>query len=254
MFIKHPSLRSRMSEREVLEELGFTPAEAAIYLALLETGSTLTGPVIKKTKLHRGTVYQILQRLEEKGLVSSVIKGKKQYFEAAPPEHLLDLLKSKEDKLSGIMPMLKAKNNASKEKQRVTVYTGVKGIRTVMDRILEDLTPRGSYYDFGVSGLFREVMGPYWELWQRRKRKSNIKSMVIFTEEQRRSSLVKEYFGEARFHPKEFQSVTDTIIYNDTVVLFIWTAKPPVAIVIENKENALSYKNQFMFMWKFAKK
>ena len=159
-----------MSEREVLEELGFTPAEASIYLALLETGSTLTGPIIKKTNLHRGTVYQILQRLEEKGLVSSVIKGKKQYFEAAPPEQLLELLRSKEDMLEGIMPELKAKSDSSREKQRVTVYTGTKGIRTVMDRILEELSPGGTYYDFGVSGLFREVMGPYWDLWQRKKR------------------------------------------------------------------------------------
>ncbi len=57
-----------MNEIETLESLGLSEAEARVYLALLETGSTLAGPIIKKTGLHRGTTYQILQRLKEKGL------------------------------------------------------------------------------------------------------------------------------------------------------------------------------------------
>ncbi|MFH0701575.1 MAG: helix-turn-helix domain-containing protein [Candidatus Woesearchaeota archaeon] len=241
-------------ETAILEELGLSGAEAKIYLALLELGSTLAGPIIKKTGLHRGTTYQILQRLKEKGLVSSIIKGKKQYFSAASPERLMDVLKERKEKLSDILPQLKAKQDSSKEKQEVTVYYGQKGIRSVLDKMLEELSNKGEYYDFGVSGLFREVMGSYWDLFQRRKRKLKIKSQVIFTEEIRKSDLIKNYFGQARFHPKEYSSITDTIIYKDTVVLFIWTAKPPFAVVIKNKDNADSYQNQFRLMWKFAKK
>lgn len=241
-------------EITILEELGLSGAEAKIYLALLELGSTLAGPVIKKTGLHRGTTYQILQRLKEKGLVSSIIKGKKQYFSAVGPERLMDVLKEREEKLSGILPQLKAKQDSSKEKQEVTVYYGQKGIRSVLDKLLEELSSKGEYYDFGVSGLFREVMGSYWDLFQRRKRKLKIKSQVIFTEEVRKSDLIKNYFGQARFHPREYSSITDTVIYKDTVILFIWTAKPPFAVVIKNNDNALSYQNQFRLMWKWAKK
>lgn len=245
-----------MEEQNVLEELGLSEAESKIYLALIETGSTLAGPVIKKTGLHRGTTYQILQRLKEKGLVSSIIKGKKQYFEPVNPERLMDLLKDKQEKLKEILPNLKSRLESSKEKQEVTVYSGIKGIRSVLDKILEELSPEGEYYDFGVSGLFREIMGPYWDLWQKRKKKYKIKSYVIFNEELRKKNpkLLKDYHGFAKFHPKEYSSITDTIIYKDTVVLFIWNAKPPIAIVIKNKDNAESYKNQFKLMWKFAKK
>jgi len=245
-----------MAEIDVLEELGLSEAEARVYLALLETGSTPAGLIIKKTGLHRGTTYQILQRLKEKGLVSSIIKGKKQYFEPASPDRLMDVLKELEEKLQSIIPALNEKLRASKEKQEVTVYYGVKGIRSVMDKTLEELNPNGEYYDFGVSGLFREIMGAYWDLWQKKKRKYKIKSKVIFSEELKTKNpeLLKDYFGEARFHPKEYSSITDTIIYKDTVLLIIWTAKPPIAVVIKNKDNAESYKNQFRLMWKFAKK
>lgn len=245
-----------MNEKEILQELGLSEAEAKVYLALLESGSTLVGQIIKKTELHRGTTYQILQRLKEKGLVSSIVKGKKQHFEAANPERLLDVLKERQIKLNSILPSLKDKLKASKEKQEVTVYYGVKGIRSVLDKMLEELGTNETYYDFGVSGLFKTIMGGYWDLWQKRKKKNKIKSQVIFTEELKKNDpqLLKDYCGQARFYPKEHSSMTDTMIYKDTVLLLIWTAKPPVAIVIKNKDNANSYKNQFNLMWKLAKK
>ncbi len=245
-----------MVELEVLEELGLSPAEAKVYLALVETGSTLAGKIIKKTGLHRGTTYQILQRLKEKGLVSSIVKGKKQYFEPANPDRLMDSLKEREEKLQEILPSLKAKLEASKEKQEVTVYYGIKGIRSALDKMMQELTPGGEYYDFGVPGSFRELMGHYWDLWQKRKQKQSIKSKVIFNEEifQKNPQLLKDYYGKARFHSKEYPSTTDTMIYKDTVILLIWTAKPPIAVVIKNKDNAESYKNQFRLLWKIALK
>jgi len=99
-------------------------------------------------------------------------------------------------------------------------------------------------------------MKEYWDLWQKQKKKYKIKSYVIFNEELRKGNpkLLKDYHGDARFHPKEYSSITDTIIYKDKTVLFIWTAKPPIAVVIKNKDNAESYKNQFKLMWKYARK
>jgi len=245
-----------MAELDILEDLGLSEAEAKIYLTLLETGQTLAGPVIKKTGLHRGTTYQILQRLIEKGLVSYIVKAGKRYFEAVSPERFLDILKTKEEKFLEILPVLKNKKELGKLKQEVEVFSGYKGIRSVCDKILEELKDKGEYLDFGVSGLFKEVMGPYWDLWQKRKRKYKIKAKCIFNEELKTKNpkLLKDYFGEARFHPKEYSSPTDTIIYKDTIVLFIWTAKPPIAIVIKNQKNADGYKKQFQIMWKLAKK
>jgi len=241
-----------MLEIEVLEELGLSSAEAKIYLTLLETGSTKAGPIIKKTGFHRGTTYQVLQRLKEKGLVSTIIKGKKQFFEATDPERFMDVLKERETKFKEVLPQLKAKLNASKSKQEVNVYSGKKGIRTVLDRMMQELGQNGVYYDFGVPGAFRKIMGSYWDLWQRRKRKQKIKSYVIFNEQIKKTNpkLLQDYYGRARFHPKEYPSTTDTMIYKDVVILFIWTSKPPIAVVIKDQENAESYKNQFKLMWK----
>ena len=241
-----------MESLAVLEELGLTEAECRVYLALLELGSSRAGPIIKKTNLHRGTTYQILQRLEEKGLVSSIIEGKKQKFDAADPQRLMDLLKEKEENLHSILPELALKRKMSKETQDVTVYYGIKGIRSILDKILEELSSGGEYCDFGVSGKFRDVMGPYWDLFQKRKRTLSIKSRVLFNENVKKNypGLLKDYVGKARFI--ESGSITDTIIYSNTVVLLIWTSTPVVGIVIENKDNANSYRSNFELLWKHA--
>ena len=68
-----------MLETDALVDAGLTNAEARVYLALLELGSTTAGPVIKKAGLHRGTTYQVLQRLLEKGhqsLLADLLKPK----------------------------------------------------------------------------------------------------------------------------------------------------------------------------------
>ena len=150
-----------------------------------------------------------------------------------------------------VLPTLSAKKLSTEEPQGVTVYVGLKGLRTVFDEMLEELKNKGTYFDFGVSGLFQEIMPAYWDLWQKRKKKLRIKSHVIFNESLKETNrkLLADYTGEKRFHQKEFPSITDTIIFNDKVVLIIWTAKPPIAIVIRNKENAESYLNQFRILW-----
>lgn len=245
-----------MDGQSVLKELGLSEAEAKVYLSLLETGSTLVGPIIKKTGLHRATTYQLLQRLKEKGLVSSVIKGKKQHFEPVHPDRLMDILKEREEHLQKVLPALKARLESSRDHQEITVHTGIKGIRAVMNRMLEELNPEGTYYDFGASGLFFDVMGAYFLTWQRKKRKYKIWSKVIFSEDikKRNPDILKEYHGEGKFHPKEYGSMTDTMIYNDTVVLFLWRASPPVAVLIKNEETAKGYLNQFEILWKHARK
>ncbi len=240
---------------ETLEDFGLTEAEAKVYLALLELGSSPVGPVIKKAGMHRATVYDCLKRLMEKGVASYTLKRKMKFFEAADPGVFLSLMKEREKRFAEALPQLKLLKERAEIKQEVTVYQGKRGINTVLGMMLEELGRGGEYADFGVSGLFRTVMGPYWDFWQKNKRELGIKSKCIFDERLKSDrKLIGGYFGEAKFHPKEFSSPTDTIIYNDKIILFIWTADPPLAVVIRNKRNAEGYRNQFNMMWRHARR
>jgi DNA-binding MarR family transcriptional regulator len=59
-------------ENTLLEDVGLTAAEAAVYLALLELDKTKSGAVIEKTGLQPSVVFHALHSLRAKGLLTSV--------------------------------------------------------------------------------------------------------------------------------------------------------------------------------------
>jgi DNA-binding MarR family transcriptional regulator len=156
---------------EMLKRLGLTNVEARLYLALIDSGSTTVGPLLRKTGLHKATVYQSLNRLVEKGLVSYIKEGKKTHFRAVSPRVLLEGLQENERALKEALPALEARLKAGEAPQEVSVYQGVSGLRSALNMMLEELTPGGSYDDFGVSGQWKTLMPGYWDFWQREKKK-----------------------------------------------------------------------------------
>src|SRR3989344_8787493 len=83
----------------ILKEVGLTDGEIKVYLALLELGSSTTGPMINKSGIARSIIYQILEKLMQKGLVSQIIKEKTKYFQAAEPNRILGYIDEREKQL-----------------------------------------------------------------------------------------------------------------------------------------------------------
>ena len=76
-----------MNEK-LLEEIGLTRGEIKVYLTLLKIGETTTGKIISEAKISSGKIYEILDKLIQKGLVSYTIKEKTRYFNAASPNRI----------------------------------------------------------------------------------------------------------------------------------------------------------------------
>ncbi|MDD5192354.1 MAG: helix-turn-helix domain-containing protein [Candidatus Nanoarchaeia archaeon] len=246
---------------EILKKIGLTDNEIVVYLALLEICSSTTGEIIKKSNLHSSRVYECLEKLQVKGLVSYVVKANRKYFEATNPNRLIDYLEERrkqieqeKSEVKKIIPDLVAKGKVTKQVQEANIYSGYKGIRALLENLLEDLKKGGEYYVFGAEGGMKELLGSYFYLYQKQKSKLKIKSKVIFGDKARNTDLLDEFKGEARFISSEFSSPTDTFIYNNKVIIFVWNENPAFAILIKNKSIYQSYKSYFSLLWKLAKK
>jgi len=79
---------------------------------------------------------------------------------------------------------------------------------------------------------------------------------AIFSEDLKKNKkdLLDIYYGKARFLPSEYSSLTDTIVFKDTVILLLWTANPPIGAFVKDRDNAETCKKQFKLLWKHAKK
>jgi sugar-specific transcriptional regulator TrmB len=237
-----------MDIQDALKEIGLTDSETKVYLALLKNGSSLAGRISMATGIHRRNVYDITERLIQKGVVGYILKNNRRYFEAVNPEKFLDMLKEKENNLIENLPMLKDIYSGSKEKQETNFYKGVEGLKSVFQDQLED-NERKEILILGASLSAFEILPFYFKWYDKDRVKKRIRARIIASEK-----LGKKIpFSEIRYLPQKYANPLAINIYKDKVAIILWK-KSPISIVIKEKEVADSYRKYFEMTWRAAKK
>jgi sugar-specific transcriptional regulator TrmB len=245
-----------------LENFGLNRNESKVYLALLELGLVSAKPILEKTNLHRQLVYDALDLLIEKGLVSFVVQSNRKYFKASNPEQFKDYFESKKNEIENqkaefdkLLPKLKAMQNIS-EKQEATVYRGKKGIKSMLDDMLnegEDLLIVGA--SDVKAEAFQYHLGFNIPKFHKIREEKKIKFRIMFGEglKERAAIINKLKYAKAKVLPKEFTSNTSINIYGDKYSIIIW-GKQPLGILVKSKELADAQRRHLEVLWKMAKK
>jgi sugar-specific transcriptional regulator TrmB len=241
--------------KQILIKVGLTGNEADIYLALLELGPSLVGKIVEKTKINRTNIYDRIERLINKGLVSYVIKNNRKYFYAAKPERIMRYLEEKEEKIKeekeavqSMLPELEKIQPVIKE-EAVEVYEGKEGLKTILEDIIRT---KQDILTYGSEGNFSKILKYYFKHYLNRLEKTGIKMKVIFNYDDTRKTFEWK-FAEARYISKEYKTPTETTIFGNKVAIFLLTEEPK-AILITSDVIADSYKKHFNLLWKIAKK
>lgn len=233
-----------MINRGILNQIGLSGNEAEVYLIVLKLNEALASKIARQSKISRPHIYDTLNKLAEKGLITYVIKSNKKYFKAVDPNKLLDYLTEKEQNLKTILPELQELYKPLKETLKIEVYEGAEGLKS----ILNDIVKTGKEIAaFGASDRIRSYLPDFIvERYLKEREKKKIKARQLFTEG---TKVLKTKISTFKPLPKEFSSPTTTVIYGNKVAIFIWIRFPTV-ILIENKDLAESYKKHFKLMWK----
>lgn len=240
-----------------LQELGLTKNEASVYDVLLQRKSATAGQIIKETRLHRNIVYENLDKLIEKGIVSFIHEGKRRVYQAEPLHVLVELFKKQEQEvkqkqeIAEKLKKLVEKTKAYPSVQEASIFRGVKGIMEVMHITLEQ---NANYVVLGAPQQSVELMPPaFWENFNKKLQEKKTKVRLLFNESLREwSKKIKHPTNEIRFLPQQFDSLTETNICKDYVFIFTWSSTPLV-ISIRDKHLAEGYKKYFEYLWKVAK-
>ena len=240
--------------KEELKKLGLTENEAKVYLALLELGNINAGQIIKKTKLHRNIVYDNLDKLIEKGLVSFVVIKNIKYFETTSSNELKEYVEkqkkealNKEKIVTNILPKIDKLRISSERKQEATIFKGKKGLRTILEEITKT---KDELLVFGTGWGMKESMETYYEQWHLKLKKNKVKARILLPENKKRlflSPFTAKYLPEKNIMPSTIA------IYEDKVLNIIW-GEEPIAILIISEKASKSYKNYFEMLWKIGKK
>ena len=246
---------------KVLEKLGLTKSEISVYLKLLELGQTKTGMLTSKAKVSRSKIYEILEKLIEKGLASYVIKENTKYFEAADPRNLKEYVNKKkkelieqEKELNEIIPSLVEIQKQKKQKQSAAVFEGYKGIRTVFNDVLNTLKKGDEYYAYAnLKESYTKEFSVFIQNYHKKREEKGIKVKLL--SDIRIKNKVKKDLSRYKHMQLKFTEEnipTSTLIFGSKMFIFTW--KNPTAFLINSKEIVEQYKKHFLDVWKRARR
>ncbi len=240
-----------------LVDLGLTHGESQVYLALIESGPSTVGPLVKKTGVAYSNIYEILERLIRKGLASFVLKEGTKHFQAADPLNLMDYVESKEkeiEKQKGLVNKLLPRFKTIKERipeQEAEIFIGLKGMRAAYRNL--------TYGCRGGEWLFLYMhKDEYADMSDRLY--LSIKELLmtpdilrgIGDEAARKSKLIKRYPKIIKHRFVDFPIPGNIDIYNDKILILSWS-KSPVAFLIKSPQIASELRDYFESVWKLAK-
>ena len=244
-----------------LKKIGLTEGEIKIYDALLDLGESTRTELAKKSGVSPSKIYDVANRLLEKGIISSVKKNGVIHFSAADPEKLKDFLQHKEAEIKKekelvdqLLPTLLAKYQQTEEETDIEVFYGWEGMKTAFDAKVKVLNPGESDYIFGASrGYNSKQADIFFSQYYQKKRKKGFGTKIIFNEDvkenEKRTAIFREKPNEIRFLLQD--TFTEINLYKNTVLLIL-LLKKPIVIRVRNKDAADSFKKFFDTMWKMA--
>lgn len=119
---------------------GLSEKGSAVYFALLELGGAFPSQIAKHTKLQRSTVYEILNDLAIKGLVSELEKRNKYFYSIEHPKRLLhfserSIVRAQEEheKFKEFLPELEGLYGGIIDKPKVSYFEGADGVMEIYE-------------------------------------------------------------------------------------------------------------------------
>lgn len=238
-------------DTSILEDIGLSPTEIKVIIILLELGESKAGKIIEKTKLQSSSVYNAINHLIERGLISYIKKSQIKYYKAANPEAILDYIELKKREFLKLLPELKARQKIQQE-EGVEFFKSYKGIKTLMSELLKDARKGDIYRTFSIQYIeqYEKSREKVFKAIKKLMKEKKIIAKGIFHESTRykptKTSLMQKRYINFPMPP-------NTMIINDKVAIISWNEEPS-GILIHSSDIASIYKNFFDHMWKIAKK
>ena len=263
-----------------LMEIGLTNGEARVYISLLKLGSSKVGSIVMDSRVSYSKVYDVLERLIMKGLVSFILIGDIRHFNAVEPYRLQDYVQKKEekirlqrDKANKIIPDLvsmvnKRRNDGSSsssskrrrrrneemggvENNHAEVFKGDKGLRTAYDILLGNSKRGDILRYFYPYDDYHSVASPFYSRLYRFQKSKNLAERGISTMGFKNSRHYQEEVPkDVNLKFVNFPLPGTMDIFQNKILIIEW--ENTIGILIHSEEMANHFKNYFDSIWNLS--
>lgn len=230
-----------------LEALGLRPHEAKVYVTLHSLGESTAGKIAKSTGIHVRSVYDSLETLVGRGLVTTIEMDGAHYYSTAGLgafSLILDEQKKIIENLDSLLPKRK-----KGEQPTVRVFRGKDGARSLLEEQLREMK---TVYYYGATGALWTNYPLVMEKWNRQCIKLGLKVKTLAINDPKVLELFRKTGWETRIIPET--SLTPWWKFGDCVVFPMWDMANPILIQINNADTARTHEYMFNSLWEKAKK
>lgn len=236
---------------EILRKIGLSEGEIKVYSALLDQGISPINKIHEKTAIERRNIYDILNKLIEKGLVTYITEHKRRSFQISHPNKILGYIEEKKESLENVkseinkeIPNLIEKFNFKRPEINAEIFRGREGVKAVW----EDMLNYKKNYWIGSGRYVPQQLPYFFTSWNKRRIKLKVKWINLLRYELRNKTKPME-LEKIKFLPKEFSGNPSSIcIYGNKVANFLY-GKDFFAFVIESNETAENYLKYHKYLW-----
>lgn len=245
---------------KLLEEVGLTKGETRVYLALLKLGENTVSPIAKEGNVSLSKIYEILDNLIKKGLVSSITKNNTKYFNASDPERIIEYLEHKkqaivksEKEITKILPQLKSQKELIDRSNIASLYEGFNGIKTFYEFVLRRASKGEQILVMGIPRYSAEKYEGYFLDWNKRRAQKDVSIKIIFDYNVRDLGKKREKIRltETRYLSEDFLTPAWILICKEGVAT-IHLADKPICVFIKDKNVVESHIHFFNIFWKLS--
>ena len=244
-----------------LQETGLTDKEARVYLAMIELGESSIIPIAERAGIKRTTVYNYLESFRKLGLISLVVRNRRQHYIPASPARLKEIMEARLRKVDDVVPLLFSLYKQEDAKPSVQMFEGVEGIKEVFRLSLEAQNKEIRaipVYASGHSHVGNKFIEEYLDQVAKRKIAYFSLRLAKDIKEYTKTGYTKVNIApgenrEARVAPEWFTPESHIHMYDDKVAIFSQTKERPYAMLITSASYYQTMRMFFEGLWREGK-
>jgi len=239
-----------------LQELGLSEGQMSVYLSLLELGTSALNGIQEKTGIDRRNIYDILNKLIERGFVSYMFEKRVRTYQCTHPNklrHEVELKEQRLKELKGKIPQIQEVFDSVRPEIRAEILRGSEAIKAFLESTFDN---GDTYWIGGNSGIERvSTMKQWFKHWMVRRAKlgyimHDLVDAGTHLEDLEPDNILahKKLCYKYATLPKEFSSPMVIIISGNRVAQVLWNEQP-FCCVFEGEQVRESFMKYFNYFW-----
>ena len=237
------------------KDLGLNQKEIDSFLTLIKRGACTVSDWAKYANIKRPTMYVLLQRLQNIGLITTFEKKGVMYVEAIPVDSLSSIFKQRHDQLAQgeallkqYSPELEKMEKTSAIKPGVKFYEGKNRVEQAYEEVLKEKSFKAFFNPERVKQFMPEYFYKIPDTIKKTKRQVQ-ELLIDCTEGKEYQKLYQSSLHHIKLLKKTTAFSSDTIITSEKIYLIGYGETDIVATEIWNKELAETQSTLFDMIW-----